>query len=230
MPSANQRKDLVLTILETFKYVSIVVIGLLPIMNPLTTIPLYMALTQRMTPETRRVQARKACIYAFCILTTFLLLGNGIISLFGISMPGIRVAGGIIILILALRMIFSGFDTSSSVDSEPDEIKHANLDYSFSPLAMPSLAGPGSIAVIMSFGSQIPEGSLILGDAIVITGIAITAGIAYVALSAAGHIEKLLGEHGMQAITKIMGFLLTCVAVQFLASGIRDFYIEFSTI
>lgn len=219
-----------MTILEAFKYVSLVVIGLLPIMNPLTTIPLYMALTQRMTPQNRQLQARKTCMYAFGILTTFLLLGNGIISLFGISMPGIRVAGGIIILILALRMIFSGLDSSSSVDSNPDDIKHANLDYSFSPLAMPSLAGPGSIAVIMSFGSQIPEDALLIGDAIVITGIAITAGIAYVALSSASYIEKLLGEHGMQAITKIMGFLLTCVAVQFLASGIRDFYIEFATI
>ncbi|MCB5191224.1 MarC family NAAT transporter [Methylobacillus arboreus] len=217
-----------MTILEFIKYISIVVIGLLPIMNPLTTIPLYMALTQKMTAETRQRQARKACLYAFCILTIFLLLGNGIISLFGISMPGIRVAGGLIILILALRMIFSGLDSSSSVDTEPDEIKHANLDYSFSPLAMPSLAGPGSIAVIMGFGSQIPEGSHILGDAIVITGIAITIGIAYLALSSASYIEKFLGEHGMQAVTKIMGFLLTCVAVQFLASGIRDFYIEFA--
>ena len=219
-----------MSILEAFKYISIVVIGLLPIMNPLTTIPLYMALTQRMTPETRKLQARKACIYAFFILTTFLLLGNGIIALFGISMAGIRVAGGLIILILALRMIFSGLDSSSSVDSEPEEIKSANLDYSFSPLAMPSLAGPGSIAVVMSFGSQIPEGSHLIGDPIVIAGIAITIGIAYLALSSATHIEKMLGEHGMQAVTKIMGFLLTCVAVQFLASGIRDFYIEFSTI
>jgi len=226
----NKKRTGTMSILEAFKYISIVVIGLLPIMNPLTTIPLYMALTQRMTPETRKLQARKACIYAFFILTTFLLLGNGIIALFGISMAGIRVAGGLIILILALRMIFSGLDSSSSVDSEPEEIKSANLDYSFSPLAMPSLAGPGSIAVVMSFGSQIPEGSHLIGDPIVIAGIAITIGIAYLALSSATHIEKMLGEHGMQAVTKIMGFLLTCVAVQFLASGIRDFYIEFATI
>ncbi|SNR88674.1 multiple antibiotic resistance protein [Methylobacillus rhizosphaerae] len=221
-------KGFTLSILEFIKYVSLVVIGLLPIMNPLTTIPLYMALTQRMTAQTRQTHARKACIYAFCILASFLLLGNGIIKLFGISMPGIRVAGGVIILILALRMIFSGLDSSSSVDSDPDDIKHANLDYSFSPLAMPSLAGPGSIAVVMSFGSQIPGEVSITGHIIVIIGIAITIGVAYLALSSATYIEKLLGEHGLQAITKIMGFLLTCVAVQFLASGIHDFYLEFS--
>ncbi len=215
---------------EIIKYISLVFIGLLPIMNPLTTIPLYMALTKRMNLENRRKQARKACIYAFSILTAFLLLGQGIITLFSISLPGIRIAGGIIIMILALRMIFSGEDTSSDVDAEPAEIKKADIDYSFSPLAMPSLAGPGSIAVVMSFGSQIPEGYTIIGYLVVITGVFLVVSVAYLALSSATFLEKLLGEHGMQAITKIMGFLLTCIAVQFLASGIRDFYIEFSQI
>jgi multiple antibiotic resistance protein len=82
----------------------------------------------------------------------------------------------------------------------------------------------------MSFGSQIPFEHTIIGHGIVIVGIAITICVAYLALSSASLIEKVLGEHGMQAVTKIMGFLLTCVAVQFLASGIRDFYIEFSKI
>lgn len=169
-------------------------------------------------------------MYAFCILASFLLLGNGIISVFGISMPGIRVAGGIIIMILALRMIFSGEDTASTVDADPATIKRANLDYSFSPLAMPSLSGPGSIAVVMGFGSQIPETQQVAGYAIVLTGIALTTGIAYIALASARLIGRALGEHGIQAITKIMGFLLTCVAVQFLASGMKEFYIEFAKI
>ncbi|OYR18828.1 MarC family NAAT transporter [Brucella thiophenivorans] len=215
---------------EIVKYVSLVVIGLLPIMNPLTTIPLYMSLTNRMSPEHKRAQARKTCIYAFAILVVFMMLGNGIIALFSISLPGIRVAGGIIIMILALRMIFSGEDTSSEVDAAPADIKKADLDYSFSPLAMPSLAGPGSIAVVMGFSSQIPADHSILGHVVIAIGIAIMVAIAYIALSSAGWIEKVLGDHGMQAVTKIMGFLLTCVAVQFLASGIRDFVVEFSKI
>ncbi|GAA5543077.1 MULTISPECIES: MarC family NAAT transporter [Brucella/Ochrobactrum group] len=214
--------------IDFIKYVSIVFIGLLPIMNPLTTIPLYMALTKRMSVENKRKQAVKACIYAFSILTAFLLLGQGIIALFNISLPGIRVAGGIIIMILALRMIFSGEDTSSEVNVEPSEIKKAEIDYSFSPLAMPSLAGPGSIAVVMSFGSQIPAEHTIIGHIIVIVAILLTVSIAYAALSSATFLERMLGDHGMQAITKIMGFLLTCIAVQFLASGVHDFYIEFA--
>lgn len=213
---------------EIVKYIALVVIGLLPIMNPLTTIPLYMSLTRRMPENLKRLQARKACLYAFCILGAFLLLGNGIISLFGISMPGIRVAGGIIIMVLALRMIFSGEDKSSSVEADAGEIQQAQVDFSFSPLAMPSLAGPGSIAVVMSYGTKIPDDSYILGHVIVIAGIAITVGVAYAALSSSKVIERALGEHGMQAVTKIMGFLLTCVAVQFIASGIHDFYSHFT--
>lgn len=217
-------------IADFFKYTAIVVIGLLPIMNPLTTFPLFMSLTNRMTAEKKRKQAAKACLYAFCILATFLLLGKGIITLFGISMPGIRVAGGIIILILALRLVFSGNDPSSEVESSASDIKKADMDYSFSPLAMPSLAGPGSIAVVMGFGSQVPDGQLIMGHVHILVGIAIVTTIAYIMLSASQWIEKLLGKHGTQAISKIMGFLLTCIAVQFLASGIRDFYVEFSSL
>jgi len=215
---------------QSLKYVLIVVFGLLPIMNPLSTIPIFMSLTKRMSAEKRRIQAKKACLYAFLILTTFMLLGNLIIALFGISLPGIRIAGGIIIMILALRMTFSGEDASSEVDSQPAEIKKADIDYSFSPLAMPSLAGPGSIAVVMGFSSQVPSGQMILGHIIVIAGIAITIGFAFIALTSATWIGKMFGEHGMQAITKIIGFLLTCVAVQFLASGIKEFYLEFASI
>lgn len=214
-------------VVEFTKYVLIVVVGLLPIMNPLTTIPIFMSLTGGMSETNRRLQAKKACLFAFCILSSFLLLGSGIITLFGISMPGIRIAGGIIIMILALRMIFSGDDVAASVDAEPAQIKKADLDYSFSPLAMPSLSGPGSIAVVMGFGSRVPDEHRLVGYAIVLIGIAITVAIAYLALSSSRMLARLLGDHGVQAVTKIMGFLLTCIAVEFLASGIREFYVDF---
>ena len=185
-------------ITEFSTFFVLVVLGLLPIMNPLTTIPLYLSLTKHMTVARKREQARKTCIFAFSILVAFLLLGNGIIKTFSISLAGIRVAGGIIILIIALRMIFSGTDSSKGVEATSENIKSADLDYSFSPLAMPSLAGPGSIA------------------------------LAYIALLFSNRLAKMLGEHGMQAITKIMGFLLTCIAVQFLASGIQEFVLDFA--
>jgi len=214
--------------LDALKYIPLVAIGLLPIMNPLSTVPLFLALTKRMSPERKRQQALRASLYAFAILAAFLFLGQGIIALFGISMPGIRVAGGLIILVLAFRMLFAGEGEAASVDSEPAQIKQAEIDFSFSPLAMPSLAGPGSIAVVMSYGSQVPADNRVFGYAIVLIGVFLCAMIAFAALVGANWLARFLGEHGIQAITKIMGFLLTCVAVQFIASGIREFVVSFS--
>ncbi|MFD1705019.1 MarC family NAAT transporter [Methylopila henanensis] len=214
---------------NAIKYVPVITLGLLPIMNPLSTVPLFLTLTRRMAPHWRARQARLACLYAFLILAAFLFLGNGIIALFGISLPGIRVAGGLIIMVLAFRMLFSGQGQEEPVDAgEAEEIKQAELDFSFSPLAMPSLAGPGSIAVVMSYGSQIPEGHSVDGHIIVLIGVGLTVAIAYLALVFSNWIARFLGEHGIQAITKIMGFLLTCVAVQFIASGVREFVVSFS--
>lgn len=215
-------------LLTAAKYIPLVAIGLLPVMNPLSTVPLFVSLTRQMSAERKRKQALRACLYAFAILVAFLFLGHGIIALFGISLAGIRVAGGLIILVLAFRMLFAGEGEAGSVDSAPSEIKRAEIDFSFSPLAMPSLAGPGSIAVVMSYGSQIPAEHFVLGYAIVLVGIFICAMVGYAALASANWLAKLLGEHGIQAVTKIMGFLLTCVAVQFIASGIREFIVSFS--
>ncbi|TDR90231.1 MarC family NAAT transporter [Enterovirga rhinocerotis] len=214
--------------LEALRHLPLIVIGLLPIMNPLSTVPLFLALTKRMSARHKRQQALKASLYAFGVLAAFLLLGNSIISLFGISLPGIRVAGGLIILVLAFRMLFAGEGEAASIESGPEEIKQADLDFSFSPLAMPSLAGPGSIAVVMGYSSHIPQDHLVLGYTTVLAGTFITTMVAFLALASAGWISKFLGEHGIQAVTKIMGFLLTCVAVQFIASGVREFIQSFA--
>lgn len=210
-------------VFEAAKRVPLVALSLLPIMNPLSTIPLFLTLTHRMSVEQRRRQALRASIYAFAILATFLLFGNGVIALFGISLAGIRVAGGLIILVLAFRMLFSGTSEGDATDTAPRAVESADMDFSFSPLAMPSLAGAGSIAVVMGYGAHIPEQHQFLGHLVVIIGIAITAAIAYGALIGGNWISKFLGNSGLQAVTKIMGFLLTCVAVQFIASGVREF-------
>lgn len=210
-------------VISAAKHVMLVVIGLLPIMNPISMAPLFLSLTRGDSPEFRKQQARKAAIYSILILVAFLLLGNGIIALFGISLAGIRIAGGLIIMVLALRMLFSGEGEADTVKGSPDTIKRAEVDISFSPIAMPGLAGPGCIAVIMGYGSQIPADQQVLGYAVVLIGILITGFVAWVVLAGSDWLAKFLGEHGIQAVTKIMGFILACIAVQFVASGVREF-------
>ena len=190
-------------------------------MNPFSTAPLFLSLTAGFDSTRRNRDARMACIYAFGILLTFLLLGTGIIDFFGISVAGIRIAGGLIISVLGFRMLFplplpSG---SSGAASE--------LEIAFTPLAMPSLAGPGSISVVVTAASQIKSNypldySLIyLGVTI---GIAITLVIAWLILRTAASMARLLGPSGIDALTRIFGFLLVSIGIQFLLTGISDFY------
>lgn len=210
-------------VVEVLKNTFLVVMGLLPIMNPLSAAPLFLALTRNTPPAFKHQQALKAAVYAFAILVTFLLLGNAIIALFGISMAGIRIAGGLIVLVLSFRMLFSGNAEADTVKGGPAAMNSAEVDVSFSPLAMPILAGPGSIAVVMGYGTQIPQGHQTVGYLVVLAGVFITCALAWAVLLGANWVARYLGDHGIQAVTKIMGFLLACIAVQFIASGVREF-------
>lgn len=210
-------------ILVALKYVSAVVLGLLPIINPLSTVPIFLALTSNMPQDMRQQQARKACIYAVLILLAFLYASNAIIALFGISLAGIRVAGGLIILVLSFRMLFSGEDDSTHNEKDVEEARRAHVDISFTPLAMPSISGPGSIALIISYASEIPEGREFLGYLVITAAVMITVSITYVVLFFSGRIARFLGAQGIHALTKIMGFLIACIAIQFIASGIKEF-------
>ncbi len=207
-------------------YISVVVLGILPIMNPLSTVPLVIALTGNMTAAQRTTQIRLAVFYAAAILISFLLAGHLIIAAFGISLAGIRVAGGMIILVLGMRMLLTGQDESGPPHEAAAIAQHPGQpDIAFTPLAMPSLSGPGSIAVVLSYGSQVPNEYRALGYLVITCGILITLGIAWLVLASSFRIARALGRSGVAALTKIMGFLLTCIAVQFIASGIHEFII-----
>jgi len=201
------------------QYLILVIGTLLPIMNPFSTAPLFIALSSGRTVEDRNRQATLACIYSFCILVTFLLAGRAIIQFFGISLPGIRVAGGLLIASLGFRMVFG----SSDVRVEGAGPQPAG-DIAFTPLAMPSLSGPGSISVVLTISSEVPTNMLVNGHVVVIIGIAITCAIAWIVLRLSTALIKLVGRAGMDALTRIFGFLLVAIAMQFLLGGIADFY------
>ena len=113
--------------------------ALLPIVNPFSTAPLFLAITESHTPEARKEQGKKAVLYMIAILGTFLVGGTLIMSFFGISLAGVRIAGGILIGRVAFRMLYP----PDTIDLTPDERKEsqAKKDISFFPLAMPSLSG-----------------------------------------------------------------------------------------
>lgn len=203
---------------EIARYVLSTVAALLPIVNPLSAVGMVVAITAGLSEDERAAQVKRACVYMFFILTTFLIAGGVIMNFFGISIPGMRIAGGLIISYLGFKMLFPDQDMIST--RERDEAVHKH-DISFTPLAMPGLSGPGSIAVIIGISSTAQAGEHVVLDHLwVAVGIAITAVISYLVLRAATRLNSILGATGMNAVSRIMGFLMICIGVQFVINGI----------
>lgn len=190
-------------------------VGLLPIVGPLSTAPMFLAITEGQSDERRREQALQGCVYMVAILVSFLIGGTFIMRVFGISMPGLRITGGILLTGIGMNML------AAHRREDPDEHEAARRkdDISFSPLAMPMLSGPGSIAVTLGF-SSLAQGWL---DYVAITaGIIVMALVTYAVLRLAARSVKFLGPVGLNAMTRIMGFLTMCIGVQFVVNGILD--------
>lgn len=191
------------------------VVGLLPLINPLAAAPTFLAITEGDSEARRREQALKGCLYMVGILVSFLIGGTFIMNFFGISIPGLRIAGGIMLAGIGMNMLAT--HRSSDDEKEEREAARKKVDVSFSPLAMPMLSGPGSIAVTLGFTS-LATGPV---DYIaIIAGILVVAAITWVTLRLSGRIVTLIGPVGVSAMTKIMGFLIMCIGVQFVVNGI----------
>ncbi|MGB5133375.1 MAG: MarC family NAAT transporter [Steroidobacteraceae bacterium] len=205
-------------------YVGLTIMTLLPIINPVGTAVLLLGIGEHLDPEVRERQVRKACIYASGILIAFLLLGTLIMQVFGISIPGLRIAGGLVIAFLGFRMLFP--DTVPTMSPEALAEARVKADISFSPLAMPSLSGPGSIATVITMSSTIrheEQGTRAVIEHVgVVIGIVVTALVCYFVLRAAEQLSKKLGSAGIGAIARIMGFLMICIGVQFVINGVRE--------
>jgi len=172
-------------------------------------------MTERMTPARRLGQLRAACCFMVAILVTFLVGGSLIMRFFGISIPGLRIAGGLMVAGIGSSMLTGAADrrTSDAGEGSPE----SDRDIAFSPLAMPMLSGPGSIAVTLGLTSLAKNW---LDYAAIAIGIVAVALIAYATLRVSGSIVAFIGQAGMNALTKVMGFLLVCIGIQFIVNGV----------
>jgi multiple antibiotic resistance protein len=192
------------------------VIALLPLINPFAAAPTFLAITEGDTPARRNQQLRMACIYMVAILISFLIGGTFIMGFFGISIPGLRIAGGLLVAGIGSGMLVAGPKDANQTKQE-QEAARAKRDIAFSPLAMPMLSGPGAIAVTIGLTSL----STAWTDYIaIIIGILIVAIIIYATLRLSGKIVIVIGQGGMNALTKVMGFLILCVGIQFIVNGV----------
>jgi multiple antibiotic resistance protein len=198
------------------------VISLVTITNPLSKIPLFATLTQGMSDTRRRSQAKWACLYACMIMLVSLLAGNLILAVFGISYGALRIAGGFVVAVLGYRMLFLSQDPGMA--PSPGVPRQ---DYAFFPLAMPGISGPGTIAVVIGFSTEIAEISTIYAKIIaflmMFSAIFLTSFSMWLVLRFSASLSQRMGRSGTEVMTRLLGFLLICVGVQFVGSGIRSF-------
>ena len=180
---------------------------------------IFAALTKDNTPAERRLFAVRGVIIAGAILLLFGLLGNGILDLFGITLPALRTAGGILLLLIAIDMVFARHSGATGTTTEEEVESRRRSDISVFPLALPLLAGPGSISavILLTTGARSD-----LDFWLVLAAIVVIMAAALVTLLLAIPIQRLLGITGLAVVSRVVGILLAALAVQFLFDGIKS--------
>src|SRR6204780_3421914 len=191
-------------------------LALFPIVDRFGGIPIFFSMTSSWTAADRNRTAVKTGVWVFLILVTFLFFGRFVLQFFGISLPVIKIAGGLIVANTAWGMVTS---TARITPAESHEAE-SKEDISLTPLAMPLMSGPGAIGVVMGLAAHVDSGAAYIGMII---------GVAAIALGGAlffwmgGPLVRRLGPSAVGAINKIFGFLILAIAVQLVWNGMADF-------
>lgn len=189
-------------------------VTLFVIIDPIGIAPLFLALTRGMSPVQRRAVALRAAVIATALLALFGFVGESLLSGIGISMPAFQIAGGILLFLTALDMLFDR--RSQRRSGHAAEVP----DPSVFPLAMPLIAGPGAmttmILLVDQAGRNAQDVAMVMG---VMIGVVLSA---FVMCLAGARIEALLGRTGMMVVTRLLGMLLAALSVQFVLNGLRE--------
>jgi len=185
------------------------------VIDPMGLLPMFIALTQGNDPQTRRAIALRSTFVAFLILTLFAVVGGKLLVAIGIGMPAFRIAGGILLFLTAVDMLFE----RRSVRRGKQSVDTQNADPSVFPMATPLIAGPGSIATAILLAGQ--DGHSINAIFVTVSAIFGVLIVAIVLFLSSGALGKLLGKTGINVITRLLGMLLAALAVQFVVDGMK---------
>ena len=193
-------------------------VTLFVIIDPVALAPLFIPLTQGMTASQRRRIALRACLVAAGVLTVFGLVGDNLLTLIGISIPAFRIAGGILLFLTALDMLFERRTRRREDKTHPETPQQAD-DPSVFPLAIPLIAGPGAIAsMILLIGQGGGGWDAVVTVHLVMLGVML---LAFLMFLVATPMERALGRTGTLVVTRLLGMLLAALAVQFIIDGIK---------
>lgn len=192
---------------------------LLVVVDPPAVIPVFLAITHDQDEASRRNTARRAALVALVVLLAFATVGGVVFSWLGISMPAFRVAGGILLLLLAIDMLRA---QPSRQTTTPEEQREGieKEDVSIFPLAIPMLAGPGATSTVMV---QISRTKTLVEFSLVAASIVVVCLLCGLALGAAAFLAKRLGKTGLNVLQRVMGLILAAAAVEFVLDGLVEF-------
>jgi len=201
-------------------------VTLFVVIDPVALVPVFIALTRGSSDPLRRRIAMRACLMAIFLLMLFGLFGDAVLNFIGISMPAFRIAGGILLFLTALDMLFERRTKRRKGQAQEAEDDADHDDPSVFPLGVPLIAGPGSMATMVLLagapGVTWPEALAIHAIMVVVVG------ITFVCLLGAGLMERALGPVGINVVTRLLGMLLAALSVQFVLDGLRTFEMTLS--
>jgi multiple antibiotic resistance protein len=203
--------------------------ALFSIVNPIGAALIFHQMLVDHPAETRRRLAPTIALYAFFILLGSLLLGGYVLNFFGVSLGALRVAGGLVVAIRAWALLMTPEDHEERKADQAAPAKNRAEDMAFFPLTMPFTTGPGAISVAIALSSQRPsEGHSVapffLGASLAVVIIALMVWIFY---RASDRVLALLGVNGARVLSRLMAFLLMCIGVQIVASGVEALVTQF---
>jgi multiple antibiotic resistance protein len=189
-----------------------VIVTLFVIMDPPGTVPIFMSLTAQMSAKDRNRSALQALLVATGVIVAFAIFGQSILNYMHISLAALQGAGGLLLVLIALQLL------TGSTSGEENAAKYKNV--AFVPLGTPLMAGPGAIVAVMVFVQQSTTAPQFLAVGL---GIAATLASLYLAMRFAGVVQRVLGENGVELVTRIAGLLLSAIAVQMIADAVHAF-------
>jgi multiple antibiotic resistance protein len=195
-------------------------VALLAIVDPVASIPIFLGTTTGYTQIERRRVTQIVAITVFCVLAVSALIGTQVLRFFGISIPSFLIAGGILLLLMAIAMLQA---RESGIRQTPDEAAEAAERDAVAvvPLAIPLLAGPGAISTMIIATHQSPS---VIDHFVLLIPAAIIAVAVWLILAAASYISDHLGTTGMNIITRVMGLIIAAIGVEYIYRGIIELF------
>jgi multiple antibiotic resistance protein len=197
--------------------------GLFPIVNPVGSAPIFLSLTRHCPARERHAIAGRVAVHSFFLLLGSLLIGSYVLEFFGISVPALRIAGGLVVTSFGWRLLHSGGpgddQLSAAAGSHPVD--------AFYPLTMPLTVGPGSISVAVTLGTQRPRplpdiAHIALLIAAAVAGLLAIAATVYLCYRFADRVITLLGARGTDVLIRLSAFILLCIGIQILWTGVSS--------